>query len=489
MALIVGNDGIGRAAEVDDETFVRLGHGIAKDRNNECAGGLAGGEEEGAAGADVVRRLGGGAVGGGVVDGDHLAARSAQGNGEHGIDGTRIALRHRHIVNRQAGQRVVVRYRAQTLAIQHCGIHHVGDVDEEVLGRLVEQVAKDQNRKGVGAAACRDRLAGKAAGTVVDARRGRTVGRGDVKRNTARARWRAEADGEAEAGRARVAFAERDIVDGEIGQCADGEGEAFELEMATNAGAAVGHTDRDRVVARRVGRGAADHATAGDTDASGKTAGFQQTAVRRNTAGDGQRLRERGTLGRGRRSRADRQRRRVDRAAVALVGELRGRQGRIGRADGEAVAAALGGGAADDAAAAQGQAERQGAALQGVVVGREAAARGQRLRERRAGAHRRQAGRAHRDRRSRRLDGDGDSDVVAVVVEHHEGIGATTSGGRPVVVVVIGFDGRRVARRCSAVGRRGGYDTQPEELAGRQIDVDRAAPSHRRGAIGAASIG
>src|SRR5207247_1065687 len=81
--LAVGDGGVDRRVEVDEEGLGGLELGVAHDLHGHRVAGLTRGEDAGAAGGDVVG-VGhrGGVVGGAVVDGDRLAAGVGQADGE-----------------------------------------------------------------------------------------------------------------------------------------------------------------------------------------------------------------------------------------------------------------------------------------------------------------------------------------------------------------------------------------------------------------------
>ena len=114
-ALTAGDGRVrGRVREVDDEVFVRLELRVAVNQHGDLLRGrIAGFECEVTAGALVVvvgsRRR---AVGGRPVNGHRLAARGREGDLERERSRTRVPLRKRDVVDRDARQALLDRHRA-----------------------------------------------------------------------------------------------------------------------------------------------------------------------------------------------------------------------------------------------------------------------------------------------------------------------------------------------------------------------------------------
>ena len=271
-ALVVGDGGVDRAAEVDEEGLVRLRHGLADHRHGDRLRGRARGEGQRAAGVGVIGWLRGGAVGGGVVDGHRLAAGGAEGDGEHGVDRAGIAFGHGDVVDRQRRRRVVVGDGAHALSVADHRVGHVGDVDEEGLVRLAERVAVHQHREGIRTVAGRDGLAGQAVGDVIHARAGGAVGGGDVEGDAAGACRCAQAHSKGEVGGAGIAFVDGDIVDGQRRQIVveDGAGGAGRRADGVTGAGIEGEDHRlvgfDGGIGRRIDGDSAGGGAGGDGD-------------------------------------------------------------------------------------------------------------------------------------------------------------------------------------------------------------------------------
>src|SRR5262249_60777608 len=124
---------------------------------------------------DVVAARGRGAVRGREVDGDALRAGRGQADREGGGHHARVALGHGHVVDREVGQgrgRVVVRDRAEALAVPDRRVHGGREVDEEGVGRLVGWVESGGHRDRLRRRPLRGRQDG-AGGEGVATRQGR----------------------------------------------------------------------------------------------------------------------------------------------------------------------------------------------------------------------------------------------------------------------------------------------------------------------------
>ena len=400
-------DGVaGAGAERDDHSLVGFDGGVCGRIDHHGAGGDAGrdGQRRGYGGVIGARR---GAAGNGEVHRGRDQRHRAQSDRVDQIGRTVFVDAGRRNRDRSAGHIVVgdgagrTGRRADGVAAARGDREDHGFVgfDGGVDGRI------DGDGRGGGAGQDADR--GDAAGVVGAGGRGAAGGDIDHRR---RRQVKAAGDGVDQVGGAVFSDAGRRDRDRHRRRRADGEGEGFEFEIAARAGAGVGDAQRDRVVARRSGGGAADHTGAGDADAGRESAGFQQITVRCDAAGGGERLRERDALDGGGAGRNERKARGLHRAGIALVHEL---PDAVGRTYTETIAAALGRCTADHTARAHSESGRQDAGPQCIAVRSDTAGRVQCLRKRRAGDQGRQRGRGDRDRRSGCSDRDCHSNRVA----------------------------------------------------------------------------
>ena len=83
-----GEGGAGGVGQCDGEGFVRLDGGVGEDGHVDLLRGHSRCEGQGAGGRGVVGARGGGAVGGGVADGDRCGRRLGQRDGECGLRGS-----------------------------------------------------------------------------------------------------------------------------------------------------------------------------------------------------------------------------------------------------------------------------------------------------------------------------------------------------------------------------------------------------------------
>ncbi len=148
------------------------------------------------------------AVGGRVVDGHGLAAGRAQGDREGRVRG---ALELGDVVDRECRRRIVVRDRADGLAVAERRVRGARQVEQEAFVRLVQHVAVDEHR---------DRLRGVAGREVERPARRRVVSRGDrrvicrrVGDRDVAAADRAEGHRERCLRGARIAFGDADVGD------------------------------------------------------------------------------------------------------------------------------------------------------------------------------------------------------------------------------------------------------------------------------------
>src|SRR5439155_1567800 len=210
LALAVPHGAAGGAGEVDEEGLVGLVVGVAVGQDGEGLARLVGGEGDGARAGLVVgvgRR--GGAVGGGVVDGDGRSAWAGQGDGERERRRPGVALSRRHVIDGQ-DQRVVVQDGALALAVGDEGVAGVGEVDEEGLRVLVERVVGGGDGERLGGLARVEGDGPGAAGVVAGP--GRAVGGGEIDRDGLRA-----GVGERDREGGRAALGDADVVDGQRG--------------------------------------------------------------------------------------------------------------------------------------------------------------------------------------------------------------------------------------------------------------------------------
>src|SRR5205823_5986668 len=130
--LAVGDGGVDRRVEVDEEGLGGLALGVEQVLHGDRVAGLTRGEDDGAAGGDVVG-VGhrGGVVGGAVVDGDRLAAGVGQADGEVIAGGAAVALFPYTTLFRSGRLRVVVDDGAHPLAVGDGGVDRRVEVDEE----------------------------------------------------------------------------------------------------------------------------------------------------------------------------------------------------------------------------------------------------------------------------------------------------------------------------------------------------------------------
>ena len=189
---------------------------ITDDRHGDRLDGDPDRERQGSARGLIVRGRLCRAVGGGVVDGDRVAAPTGKRDGEDRIRRPALALRHRDVIDRQGGEAVVVDDRPDPLAIEDRRVRRIREVEEVRLVRLVDHVASDgdvhrlrrlssrkDDRSGARLVVAR-RLRGPVGGCVVD---------GDL----AAAR-RAERDGEVRLHVSAIALDHRHVVHGQRGR-------------------------------------------------------------------------------------------------------------------------------------------------------------------------------------------------------------------------------------------------------------------------------
>src|SRR6185503_6529791 len=213
LALPVRDGGVGGVGQVHEEVLVGLDGGVAADRHRHRPRGDAHGEGQRAGGGDVVAGGGGRAVGGSEGHRDHLPAHGGQGDGEVEVEDTAVPLTVRDVVDGQGGAGVVVLDRALPLAVGHGGVPVVGEVHEERLVRLVEQVPQDGDVQRLGDRARREGQ-GPGRGRVVGPGGGGPVGCAVVHGDGLSAR-RAERHGEGRDGRGRVALRHHGVADGQ----------------------------------------------------------------------------------------------------------------------------------------------------------------------------------------------------------------------------------------------------------------------------------
>src|SRR6185503_8783440 len=153
QALVVGDLGVLRGArQVDDEVLVVLHVCVAHDRDRDRLRELALGEAQLAAGGGVVGGLGGGPVGGLVVDRDGAGGGLRERDRELEVLGAgAVALEQGHVVDRdvrvEGRNHVVVLDRAQALVVGDLGVlRGARQVDDEVLVVLHVCVAHDRDR-------------------------------------------------------------------------------------------------------------------------------------------------------------------------------------------------------------------------------------------------------------------------------------------------------------------------------------------------------
>ena len=114
------------------------------DRHGDHVTRLAGGEEDGPVGRDIVHAGLGGGVGRLVVHGEIEDAFGVEGDLEHHRRGSFVPFRHGGSLDRHLGGRFVVGDRSLAGCIGQRGVGGIGEVHEEVLGeRLEDRVAED----------------------------------------------------------------------------------------------------------------------------------------------------------------------------------------------------------------------------------------------------------------------------------------------------------------------------------------------------------
>ncbi len=278
--LRVGDGGVDRVAQVDEEGLVYLNDVVAVDGDRDCLGEHAGSEDQRAAGRDVVHAGGCGAVRCGVVYGDRVDAGLGERDCEHCVNGrASVAFGHADIVDRDVGH-VVVEDGAHALRVGDRGVGRAAQVDEERLIQLDGVVAVDGDR---------DRLADHARGEgqraagrdIVHARGRRVVSRGIVHCNRVGA---GIGHGDGEDGvnsRAAVALGHADIIDRQNRVVI--QDSAHALRVGDGGVGRIAQVDEERLV--RFGRSVA---VDGDGDGLGEHArGERQRAARRHVVNAG----------------------------------------------------------------------------------------------------------------------------------------------------------------------------------------------------------
>ena len=176
-ALGIGNDDVGRRAQVEEEGLIGFVDRVAVNRHGDRLDGLPGGESRDAAGGHVIAARQRRAVGRGPGNGYGRGARRRKGQGERHGGRTCIPFARVHVRDRDAGQGVVVLNHALRLSARQAGIGGVAQADGERLQGFEEGVV-EQPHVQVGHGVAGGHSKGAVGGQVVTAGLGRAVGRG-----------------------------------------------------------------------------------------------------------------------------------------------------------------------------------------------------------------------------------------------------------------------------------------------------------------------
>ena len=176
VAAAVEDRGVGRPGQVQEERFVRLVGGVADHLDQDGLGRLERGEREfptrrGVVHARDEHRI---AAAGRVLDVDASGARGGQPDGDDGVRCARIPLDHGGVVHHEPGG-VVVGNHPPSLRVVHRRADCVREVQVEFLAPLLNDVAKERDRDGLGRLAGGERE-GSAGREVVFALRPRCWG-------------------------------------------------------------------------------------------------------------------------------------------------------------------------------------------------------------------------------------------------------------------------------------------------------------------------